>query len=270
MGWPSWAFENHDAPRALRAGGEAEHRDAFAALKMLLLMRLRGNVFLYQGEELGLPQADVPFERLQDPEAIANWPQTLGRDGARTPMPWTDARRRRLRQRRRGFRSVPTHRRSASPAGGRSGLDPQLDPRAGRASRRPAPRCATGAIRLVDEAQRSASSRSSATVDGERLLCVFNLSAAPRRQSAAGGDRPDRNRRRRSGVADSSSSFRIYRAMLSRLLVCCSPVALAPSRPLAQTDVVADLARQGARRSTLSAERRGPRRAIASTGAASR
>jgi alpha-glucosidase len=51
-------------------------------------MTLRGNVFVYQGEELGLPQAEVPFERLVDPEAIANWPETLGRDGARTPMPW--------------------------------------------------------------------------------------------------------------------------------------------------------------------------------------
>jgi alpha-glucosidase len=56
---------------------------------MLLLSSLRGNLFLYQGEELGLPQADVPFERLQDPEAIANWPETKGRDGTRTPMPWT-------------------------------------------------------------------------------------------------------------------------------------------------------------------------------------
>jgi alpha-glucosidase len=35
-----------------------------------------------------LPQVDVPFDQLQDPEAIANWPQTLSRDGARTPMPW--------------------------------------------------------------------------------------------------------------------------------------------------------------------------------------
>ena len=52
-------------------------------------MCLRGNVFLYQGEELGLPQAEVPFERLVDPEAITNWPETLGRDGARTPIPWT-------------------------------------------------------------------------------------------------------------------------------------------------------------------------------------
>jgi alpha-glucosidase len=69
----------------------AKGRDpkAFAEMALLLLICLRGNVFVYQGEELGLPQADVPFERLVDPEAIANWPETLGRDGARTPMPWT-------------------------------------------------------------------------------------------------------------------------------------------------------------------------------------
>jgi alpha-glucosidase len=55
---------------------------------MLLLATLRGSIILYQGEELGLPQVDVPFDRLKDPEAIANWPLTLSRDGARTPMPW--------------------------------------------------------------------------------------------------------------------------------------------------------------------------------------
>ena len=46
---------------------------------------------MYQGEELGLTQAVIPFDRLRDPEAIANWPLTLGRDGARTPMPWSSA-----------------------------------------------------------------------------------------------------------------------------------------------------------------------------------
>ena len=55
---------------------------------LLLLLALRGNAFLYQGEELGLPQGEVAFEHLMDPEAIANWPRTLGRDGARTPFPW--------------------------------------------------------------------------------------------------------------------------------------------------------------------------------------
>jgi alpha-glucosidase len=87
-GWPSWAFENHDAPRALSRWAAPDHRDAFARMKILLLAALRGNIFLYQGEELGLPQVDIPFDRLQDPEAITNWPLTLSRDGARTPMPW--------------------------------------------------------------------------------------------------------------------------------------------------------------------------------------
>jgi len=88
QGWPSWAFENHDAPRHVSRWVGAEHRDAYARMTMALLMALRGNAFLYQGQELGLTQDDIPFHLLQDPEAIANWPLTLSRDGVRTPMPW--------------------------------------------------------------------------------------------------------------------------------------------------------------------------------------
>jgi len=87
-GWPSWAFENHDAPRAISRWADPAHRDAFARMKLMLLVSLRGNIFLYNGEELGLTQVDIPFDALRDPEAIANWPLTLSRDGARTPMPW--------------------------------------------------------------------------------------------------------------------------------------------------------------------------------------
>ncbi len=86
--FPSWAFSNHDAPRCISRWAKGAEEDAAAKLYLLVLMALRGHVFVYQGEELGLPQADVAFEDLQDPEAIANWPETLGRDGARTPMPW--------------------------------------------------------------------------------------------------------------------------------------------------------------------------------------
>ena len=88
-GWPSWAFENHDSPRAVSRWALDGNRDSFARMKMLLLCALRGSIILYQGEELGLPQVNIPFDRLRDPEAIANWPHTLGRDGARTPMPWS-------------------------------------------------------------------------------------------------------------------------------------------------------------------------------------
>ena len=73
-----------------RAGSTTQHRDGVRAHEdAAAALRCAATIFLYQGEELGLPQVDVPFEQLQDPEAIANWPQTLGRDGARTPMPWT-------------------------------------------------------------------------------------------------------------------------------------------------------------------------------------
>ena len=89
QGYPSWAFSNHDTARVASRWDLGIAQDRAAKLFALLQMTLRGTLFIYQGEELGLPQADVPFEKLQDPEAIANWPQTQGRDGARTPMPWT-------------------------------------------------------------------------------------------------------------------------------------------------------------------------------------
>ncbi|MDE2171610.1 MAG: DUF3459 domain-containing protein, partial [Sphingomonadales bacterium] len=87
-GWPSWAFENHDAPRHVSRWADDEHRAAFARMSAVLLASLRGNIFLYQGQELALEQDEIPFHLLKDPEAIANWPLTLSRDGVRTPMPW--------------------------------------------------------------------------------------------------------------------------------------------------------------------------------------
>ena len=50
---------------------------------------MRGSASIYQGEELGLPEAEVPFQLLQDPYGRAFWPEFKGRDGCRTPMPWT-------------------------------------------------------------------------------------------------------------------------------------------------------------------------------------
>ncbi|QTF91934.1 DUF3459 domain-containing protein, partial [Halomonas sp. BM-2019] len=48
----------------------------------------RGSVCLYQGEELGLTEAELAFEQLVDPAGITFWPSYKGRDGCRTPMPW--------------------------------------------------------------------------------------------------------------------------------------------------------------------------------------
>lgn len=84
-GWPSWAFSNHDAPRVVSRWLPHLAHEHRVRLIALLQFSLRGNVFIYQGEELGLTQAIVPYEKIQDPEALTNWPHTLGRDGARTP-----------------------------------------------------------------------------------------------------------------------------------------------------------------------------------------
>ena len=88
-GWGCWAYSNHDVVRHTsrwNLSGEA-HR-AYAAL----LLSLRGTACLYQGEELGLTEAYVPFEELQDPYGKRFWPKFKGRDGCRTPIPWSSDR----------------------------------------------------------------------------------------------------------------------------------------------------------------------------------
>ena len=85
--WPSWAFSNHDVDRVATRWGEG-HGPDFAKTLVMLLTSLPGTLFLYQGEELGLPQAETPFQALRDPDGIAFWPVYKGRDGERTPMPW--------------------------------------------------------------------------------------------------------------------------------------------------------------------------------------
>jgi alpha-glucosidase len=60
-----------------------------AKLVLAMQLALKGTPCLYQGDELALTEADVPFELLQDPYGITFWPEFKGRDGCRTPMPWT-------------------------------------------------------------------------------------------------------------------------------------------------------------------------------------
>jgi len=89
-GWPCWAISNHDVERVLTRWGRDQHTSQLASLLTAMLCSLRGSVCIYQGEELGLTEADVPYESLRDPYGIAFWPQFKGRDGCRTPMPWND------------------------------------------------------------------------------------------------------------------------------------------------------------------------------------
>ena len=84
-GWPCWAFSNHDV---IRHATRWDLSPAAQRQFVTLLVCLRGSVCLYQGEELGLVEADVPFGALQDPYGIEFWPEFKGRDGCRTPMVW--------------------------------------------------------------------------------------------------------------------------------------------------------------------------------------
>jgi alpha-glucosidase len=82
--WPNYVLGNHDESRvATRLGSPAQAR-----LAMLLLLTLRGTPTLYYGDELGMQDVPIPPEREQDPYGKNVPGLGLGRDPARTPMPW--------------------------------------------------------------------------------------------------------------------------------------------------------------------------------------
>jgi alpha-glucosidase len=110
----TWTLANHDVYRAVTRYGltrrdsllpgvdpmvalmrprgdvdvELGERRARAAL--LLLLALSGSVYLYQGEELGLPEVlDLPDDSRQDPIWTRSGGTEYGRDGCRVPLPWT-------------------------------------------------------------------------------------------------------------------------------------------------------------------------------------
>jgi len=173
--WPSWSFSNHDVMRALSRWGHGDDSPALAKQLIALLGCLRGSVFLYQGEELGLPQADVPFERLRDPEAIRFWPENLGRDGGRTPMPWKG------REPHAGFSTtppwLPVDARHEQMAVDRQAMDPDSTlnfTRAFFAMRRERPELIRGDMVFLDAADPVLLFER--RLAGRRLLCAFNLS----------------------------------------------------------------------------------------------
>ena len=84
--WPNWALGNHDQKRvATRLGA------AYAPMAAMLLLTLRGTPTLYYGDELGLENVAIPPDRVQDPWESNEPGLGLGRDPARTPMPWDDS-----------------------------------------------------------------------------------------------------------------------------------------------------------------------------------
>jgi alpha-glucosidase len=93
-GWPCWAISNHDVTRVVsRWAQNTKHQgitDQKSKMFTALLGSLKGSVCSYQGEELGLPEAEIEYHELQDPYGITFWPNFKGRDGCRTPLPWNN------------------------------------------------------------------------------------------------------------------------------------------------------------------------------------
>ncbi len=89
-GWPCWTIGNHDVVRVLTRWGGDRPRDDLAKVLTAFLFSLRGSLCSYQGEELGLTEAEIGWEQLRDPYARAFWPLFKGRDGCRTPLPWNN------------------------------------------------------------------------------------------------------------------------------------------------------------------------------------
>jgi alpha-glucosidase len=88
--WPTWMLSNHDLTRCPTRW--AEDDPGRARLALMLLLTLRGTPVLYYGDEVAMPESVVPPEREVDPVALLRDPQRPGRDGARTPMPWSAGR----------------------------------------------------------------------------------------------------------------------------------------------------------------------------------
>jgi alpha-glucosidase len=102
----TWVLCNHDVTRTVTRYGRADTGFDFAAKAFgtptdlalgtrraraaaLLSLALPGAVYVYQGEELGLPEADIPLDRIEDPMHARSGGTDPGRDGCRVPLPWS-------------------------------------------------------------------------------------------------------------------------------------------------------------------------------------
>jgi alpha-glucosidase len=85
---PTWTLSNHDVSREVSRYGDGRLGEQRARAMALVELGLPGVVYLYNGEELGLPDVDLPDWALQDPKFLRSGGQDRGRDGCRVPLPW--------------------------------------------------------------------------------------------------------------------------------------------------------------------------------------
>lgn len=187
-GWACWAFSNHDVVRHVtRWGADVGDRNAFAKQMAAILMTQRGSVCIYQGEELGLTEADIAYEDLQDPYGIEFWPEFKGRDGCRTPMVWDNV------AQQAGFSTAPKtwlpipveHTINAVSVQEGKAHSVLEHYRRFLAFRRAHPALVKGGMEFHEVGETAlVYSRSLAN---ETVLCVFNMSAEPARLSVPAG-----------------------------------------------------------------------------------
>ena len=85
----SWVLNNHDVVRTTTRYGGGERGLARARAASLVQLSLPGAAYIYNGDELGLPNVDLPDEALQDPTWERSGHTERGRDGERVPLPWS-------------------------------------------------------------------------------------------------------------------------------------------------------------------------------------
>ena len=179
-GWVCHSFSNHDVTRHVtRWAQEGDDPERLAKFCISLLTALRGSICLYQGEELGLPEADVAYEDLQDPYGIRFWPGFKGRDGCRTPMVWEQGAANGGFTTGRPWLPVPNaHLPHAVDAQTGDGVLAHY--RAALALRRGDPRMVSGEIRFLDDLPEDVLAFTRAQ-DGAERLCIFNFAREERR-----------------------------------------------------------------------------------------
>ena len=175
-GWPCWAFSNHDVERHASRWADHGGAERVGRLAAGILLALRGSICLYQGEELGLTEANLHYDDLVDPPGIRFWPEYKGRDGCRTPMVWdSDAPNGGFSEAEPWLPVAPEH---LAKAANRSIDDPasMLAHYKGLLTfRRAHPALRTGAIEMLDAPPDTLAFMRSA--DSERVICLFNLSS---------------------------------------------------------------------------------------------
>ena len=164
------------------------------ALPTTLILAMRGSVCLYQGEELGLKEAELAFEDLVDPYGIEFWPQFKGRDGCRTPMVWqAHVRNGAFSTAERTWLPVPadhlTHAVDTQDKVEGSVLEFY---RALLAFRKANPALAKGDIALLESTGNILAF--TRTLGNESLLCVFNMGETAAEFVIPAGPRPPRHR----------------------------------------------------------------------------